>query len=133
MASTRRAVRHALTIEHVLRAVARYDQRRVKPELRAILLSAGFQIIWMDRIPEFAAVDQAVELARQHAGRRASGMVNAVLRSLTRAVSQRRTVWQRLNSQHVRVSWDQACAFESKVLPAPDSDQGRIARYHPDH
>ncbi len=121
------AVRHALTIEHVLGMVARYDQRRVKPALRAILLSAGFQIIWMDRVPEFAAVDQAVELARRHAGRRATGMVNAVLRNLTRAVEQRRTTWRRLDPRHVRVSWDQACSFKSDVLPAPADDQSRSA------
>jgi 16S rRNA (cytosine967-C5)-methyltransferase len=121
------AVRHALTIEHVLRAVARYDTRHVKPNLRAILLSAGFQIVWMDRIPEFAAVDEAVELARRHVSRRAPGMVNAILRNLSRVVDQRRTTWQRLNPQQVRVSWDQACSFKSNVLPVPDDDQGRIA------
>ena len=119
-------VRHALTIEHVLRAVADYDGRRVKPPLRAVLRSAGFQIIWMHRIPEFAAVDQAVELARRHVGRRAAGMVNAILRNLSRAVDQRRTVWERLNPRHIRVSWDQACSFQSDVLPAPSDDKVRV-------
>jgi 16S rRNA (cytosine967-C5)-methyltransferase len=121
------AVRHVLTIEHVLRAVANYDVRRVNPALRAILLSAGFQIIWMHRIPEFAAVDQAVALARQQASRRAAGMANAVLRNLTRAIDQRRTVWERLNPRHIRVSWDRACSFRVDVLPAPSDAQRRLA------
>ena len=92
------AVRHALTIEMALGAAARYDQRRVKPVLRAILLTAGFQIIWMDRVPEFAAVDEAVELARRYADERAAGMVNAVLRKLTGALLARRVgvaAWRR--------------------------------------
>ncbi|MFQ5806526.1 MAG: transcription antitermination factor NusB [Phycisphaerae bacterium] len=114
------AVRHAITIEHVLRAVARFDERRLKPGLRAILLAAGYQIIWMERIPEFAAVDEAVEQARRHVGGRAPGMVNAILRSLTRAIEQRRGAWQPRDPKHVRVSWDQACAFQTHVLPAPE-------------
>lgn len=121
------AVRHALTIEHVLGVVARYDQRRVKPALRAILLSAGFQIIWMDRIPDFAAVNEAVEQARRHVGGRAPGMVNAILRNLTRAIDQRRVPWQRLGPRQVRVNWDEACSFKSDVLPTAENKDGRVA------
>ncbi len=123
------AVRHALTIDHVLRTLARYDERRVNQALRAILLSAGFQIIWMDRVPEFAAVDQAVELARRHVGNRAPRMVNAILRNLTRAIDRRRVAWRRLDPRQIRVSWDQACSFRSNVLPVPDDEQSRIAHF----
>jgi 16S rRNA (cytosine967-C5)-methyltransferase len=116
------AVRHALTIEHVLGKVAGYDQRRVKPALRAVLLIAGYQIIWMDRVPDFAAVDEAVKLARRHLAGRAPGMVNAVLRKLTGSIEQRLVAWQRLDSKHIRVSWDQARTFNADVLPAPEED-----------
>jgi 16S rRNA (cytosine967-C5)-methyltransferase len=120
------AVRHAITLEHVLATVARFEQRRVKAALRAILLVAGYQLIWMDRIPEFAAVDEAVEQARRHVGGRAPGMVNAMLRNLTRAIQQRRATWQPHDPKHVRVSWDRACAFKTDVLPVPDQ-QGLAA------
>jgi len=113
------AVRHAITIEHVLARVADFDRRRVAPELRAILYAAAYQLIWMDRVPEFAAVDEAVKLARRQMGGRAPAMVNAVLRRLSRAIRQRRTAWQRLDPRQIRVSWDQACAFDLDVLPAP--------------
>ena len=111
------AVRHALTIENVLAALARYDQRRVNQALRAVLLTAAYQIVWLDRIPEFAAVDEAVKLARRHVDKGASGMVNAVLRKLADAIDVRRVPWQRLNPEQVRVAWDQACAFQVEVLP----------------
>ena len=65
------AVRHLLTIEHVLGRLARYDRAHLAPRLRAILCTAVYQIIWMDRIPPFAAVDQAVELARRQVRGRA--------------------------------------------------------------
>jgi 16S rRNA (cytosine967-C5)-methyltransferase len=114
------AVRHAVTIDRVLSTVARYDPQRVRAALRTILCTAAYQIIWMDRVPVFAAGNQAVELARRHVGRRSPGMVNALLRRLTQAIEARRVPWERLNTRQVRVSWDQACAFESDVLPAAD-------------
>lgn len=89
------AMRHLLTIEAVLNCLARIDPLRTTPHLRSILATAAYQAIWMDRIPPFAAVDQAVELARRMVGGRTPGMVNAVLRRLVGAVAERRTAWER--------------------------------------
>src|SRR5690606_15326216 len=63
--TARGALRHFVTIEHVLRRVARYDPRRTSEPLRAILALAAYQVIWLDRVPAFAAVDQAVDQARR--------------------------------------------------------------------
>ena len=111
------AVRHVITIEQVLGAVARFDRRRVTPLLRAILYTAAYQVIWMDRVPVFAAVDQAVGLARRLGRGRAGGMVNAILRRLSGAIAERRVGWTRLDPTQVRVSWEQACQFRTAVLP----------------
>ena len=123
------AIRHAGTIQQVLRRVAEFDERRIKTELRASLYTAAYQIIWLDRIPLFAAVDEAVSLTRRAAGKHAAGMANAVLRNLTRAIELRREPWQRLNCRQVRVSWDEACSFKLDVLPAPEGEAGRRAHW----
>ncbi|MGD8452672.1 MAG: transcription antitermination factor NusB [Phycisphaerae bacterium] len=120
-------VRHLLTIEHVLSAVAQFDPQRVRYELRAILYTAACQIIWMDRVPVFAAVDEAVEQARRYVGGRSPGMVNAVLRGLTRALGERRVPWERLSPRQVRVGWDTACAFERDVLPPAEKLSAHLA------
>ncbi len=117
------AVRHAITLEHVLSAVARYEPRRTPRVLRALLLTAAYQMIWSDRVPLFAAVDESVELARIHQGRRAAGMVNAVLRRLSDSVEQRRGPWRERARDQVRVAWDQACIFKRPVLPAAPEDE----------
>lgn len=121
------ALRHLVTIEHVLTRLARLDLDRTKPTSRAVLLTATYQIIWMDRVPVFAAVDQAVELARRHAGGRTPGMVNAVLRRLAGAVMERRTAWHRLDPTRVRVAWDAACRFDQPVLPTPECPAAHLA------
>ena len=113
------AVRHSVTIEHLLGALAGVKKERTAPRLRAVLYTAGYQIVWMDRIPPFAAVDQAVELARRLVRGRSPGMVNAVLRRLAGAIVERSAGWKRLDPAQVRVSWDRACVFSEAVLPVP--------------
>jgi 16S rRNA (cytosine967-C5)-methyltransferase len=54
------------------------------PRVRAILVVAAYQILVLERVPAFAAVSEAVSLARasRGGGDRVSGFVNAVLRKL---------------------------------------------------
>jgi len=122
------AVRHLVTIEHILSAVARLKPQGLRPEIRAILYSAAYQIIWMDRVPVFAATDQAVRLAHGQIGRRAPALVNAVLRGLSRWIVARRAPWQRLDPAHIRVSWDQACVLAKPVFP-PAHDTQNLDKY----
>jgi 16S rRNA (cytosine967-C5)-methyltransferase len=53
--------------------------------IRAVLRLALFQLIRLDRVPEFAAVDTTVELSKEIKRGAASGLVNAVLRRFLRA------------------------------------------------
>lgn len=55
-----------------------------QPVVTDILRLAVCQIMLMDKIPEHAAVNEAVEQAKRHANPRAGGLVNAVLRNLLR-------------------------------------------------
>ncbi len=62
------------------------DQRvdKLEPFVRDVLLLGAYQIFFMDRIPDSAAVDQAVECVKRRRRARAAGFVNAVLRRLSR-------------------------------------------------
>lgn len=50
--------------------------------VRAHLLVAAYQILILDRVPPFAAVDAAVDLVRADRGDKPAGFANAVLRKL---------------------------------------------------
>ncbi len=52
--------------------------------VRQILRLGAYQLCCLTRIPDFAAVDEAVHLARRIGGARSAGYVNAVLRSVAR-------------------------------------------------
>ena len=58
---------------------------RLAPNLREILEVALYQIRFLDRVPDHAAVDEAVRQARESGGVRAAKFANAVLRNLLRA------------------------------------------------
>ncbi len=56
--------------------------------MRALLRLTAYQVLFLDRVPRWAAVDEAVSLARLKAGRPGPAQfVNAVMRALTRAAS----------------------------------------------
>ncbi len=62
----------------------RPDQRLAEPVAIALRLGA-FQLLHLDRIPAHAALNESVELTRASGNPHAAGMVNAILRNLTRA------------------------------------------------
>ncbi len=68
-------------VAHLDRPLAKLD-----PWVRALLRLSAYQLLFLDRVPHWAAVDEAVSLARLKARKPGPAeFVNAVLRALTRA------------------------------------------------
>jgi 16S rRNA (cytosine967-C5)-methyltransferase len=59
----------------------------VNPELQDILRLGAYQLSDLDRVPDHAAVNTSVNLAREAGGARAAAFVNAVLRRVAKAES----------------------------------------------
>ena len=57
---------------------------KLEPLLLDILRIGAYQILFMDKVPVNAAVNEAVEMAKAHKLSRAAGLVNAVLRNVDR-------------------------------------------------
>lgn len=75
------------TLENRLRLMRLVSQRvkmQPEPEIMNILCLAAAQILYMDKIPDHAAVDEAVEQTRRAGRERMTSLVNAVLRGLIR-------------------------------------------------
>jgi 16S rRNA (cytosine967-C5)-methyltransferase len=66
-------------LDHHLGWLVRTPLERLDPAVRAALRLGLYQLLFLDRVPAYAAVDASVSLARS-AGRGAAGLVNAVLR-----------------------------------------------------
>jgi 16S rRNA (cytosine967-C5)-methyltransferase len=67
--------------------IAEFTQRPVDKldrEILDILRLTAFQLLHLDRVPASAAVNDAVDLARKAGKKSASGLVNAILRRISR-------------------------------------------------
>ena len=68
----------------VIAAFARRPPAKLDPEVLDILRMTVFQLLHLDRVPASAAVNDAVDLARKAGKQSAAGLVNAVLRRVSR-------------------------------------------------
>lgn len=68
----------------VIAAFAGRPAARLDPEVLDVLRMTAFQLLHLDRVPASAAVNDAVNLVRKAGKKSASGLVNAVLRRISR-------------------------------------------------
>ena len=52
--------------------------------IRNLLRLTLYQLLFLDKVPDYAAVNEGVELAKRHGGARAGGLVNGVVRRILR-------------------------------------------------
>ncbi len=78
-------IERRLTLDYVMGRCSSTPIRKMHPLVRETLRVAIYQILYMDRIPASAAVNEAVTAVRQLNQGHASGFVNGVLRGVLRA------------------------------------------------
>ena len=74
-------IKNKLYLEHILKS---YSKGRVKPKVKVILLMSIYQLIYMDKTPNFAVIDEAVKLSKKIAGNITGKFVNGILRNIER-------------------------------------------------
>ena len=73
-----------ITIDYVADQFSKTKIRKCKPLIRALLRMGIYQILYMDQVPDSAACNEAVKLAKKRGFSRLSGFVNGVLRNISR-------------------------------------------------
>jgi len=69
-----------ISLDIILSKYLSQPLKRLKPQVLTILRLGAYQIVYMDRIPKSAAVNESVKLAKKNGCAFASGLINAVLR-----------------------------------------------------
>lgn len=98
----------------------------------AVLLRLGlYQLFWLDRVPEFAAVNETVELARELGYESRGGFINAVLRGYVREQRQTRAELDRLRSSDPATGWSHpAWLVERWRAALGDEDMRRLLSWN---
>lgn len=73
-----------ITIDFILSKFIKTPIKRVAPFTLEVLRSAVYQIMFMDKVPDSAAVNEAVKLIKSSKENRNAGFANAVLRNILR-------------------------------------------------
>ena len=122
-------IRRRLTLDTILAALIGRPLDRLDPAVLQILRVGAFQIVFLDRVPPHAAVNESVSLARATGHAKAAGLVNAVLRRLTRIG--RKTEGACLESPR-RLPLDElrGVTFGVDVFPTPDDRSAYLAAIH---
>ncbi len=77
-------LRHRLRIDRALSHYMHKDIAKVAPKVLLALRVAAYQMLFLDRIPDHAAVDDAVTEVRRIGGAKLAGFANGLLRKLAR-------------------------------------------------
>lgn len=72
-----------IIIDYNLGLYLNQPARKLKPELRTILRMGAYQILFLDKVPASAAVNESVKLAKENKSAFAASLVNAVLRRVS--------------------------------------------------
>ncbi len=73
-----------ITLDHIITGYSRMKLSKLRPEILNILRTGIYQLKFMDNIPDSAAVNESVNIARKLKLGSLSGFVNAVLRNFLR-------------------------------------------------
>ncbi len=80
-------VRRWITLEYVLQQRLKRPFREHAPAVQAALLAGSAQLLFFDRLPSYAVVDETVEWVKTQHGRKSAGLVNAILRRVMESVA----------------------------------------------
>ena len=115
----RTAVQRWLTLAAVLDGHLRQPMHRLEPVAAASLAAGAAQVLFLDRLPGYAVVDETVAAARRVAdrrGRAVGGLVNAVLRRVA----------ARDTGVEPGVAWDAVTTPRDRVPLGPSPESGSV-------
>lgn len=75
-------MQNRLLLDKAIGAYSSVKVNKLEPKVLDLLRVSAYQILFMDRIPDAAAVNEGVKICKKLGYARASGLVNAVLRKI---------------------------------------------------
>lgn len=80
----RGSIEYRLQFDYLITQYSKLKINKVKPLIRNILRMSMYQILYMDKVPDSAACDEAVKLVKKRGLSALKGFVNAILRNVVR-------------------------------------------------
>jgi len=79
-------VERQIEIDYIIDSFSKTPVKKMKPFIKAIMRMSVYQIVFMDKVPDSAAINEAVKLAKKKGFSGLTGFVNGVLRNVSRGI-----------------------------------------------
>ena len=77
-------IRHRLKIDWIIGRFSRISIEKIDPDVLDALRLGVYQLLFLDRVPDQAAINESVELLKKNRPKKVVGFVNGILRSVQR-------------------------------------------------
>lgn len=75
-------MRRLLTLEHLATQVSEHQKLSLKRKEKALVCLAIYQLYFLDKLPDYAVVDESVALAKKYGNQNFASFLNALLRKV---------------------------------------------------
>ena len=116
-------VQNEMLLDFYISKFSNIPLRRMESKVIQVLRLGLYQMLFLTKIPQSAAVNCSVELTRTHCKNpRAPGMVNAILRSLQRNLNQLPTIPQNDLAEYFSILYSHPVWLVEELLPLLGSE-----------
>ncbi len=77
-------VKYKITLDYIIDQVSKTPVKKMKPFVRSLMRMSVYQIIYLNKVPSSAAINEAVKIIKRRKMSNLSGFVNGVLRNVDR-------------------------------------------------
>lgn len=110
-------LQNQLLLDHYIGAFCSQRPDHLQPPLLDILRLGAYQIVYLDKIPDRAAVNESVELAKRFKRGQAAGLVNAVLRKLAQNKNDLPAIPDRDEIRYLSIRYSHPRWLVKRLLP----------------
>ncbi|SDB16097.1 16S rRNA (cytosine(967)-C(5))-methyltransferase RsmB [Eubacterium oxidoreducens] len=101
---TEGTIERCVELDYLIEQVSATKVKKMKPQIRTIIRMGAYQLKYMDAVPDSAACNEAVKLAKKKGFASLSGFVNGVLRNLARKMENLKYPSDEMEELSVRAS-----------------------------
>jgi len=112
------------TLDYIIRHFSNIPMNKIQKDIMRILRIGLYQILYLDRVPDFASVNSTVSLAKRISSRKAVAFANAILRNILRSIEDRADT-RILPSASVCYGPSSSVVFSKEIFPSPEQNMAR--------
>ncbi|MFP4104960.1 MAG: transcription antitermination factor NusB [Phycisphaerae bacterium] len=115
-------VQRKTTLRSLLKAYLRSPKKRMPGLIEKVFLTSLYQMLFLQRVPDFAAVNEGVEIVRRSRYSKQAGFINGVLRAIERDLGQVQTGTPPAEPDVLAIGPDTYRRVGKPVFPDPSVD-----------